>query len=295
MRVVIAGGSGLLGTALSARLQRDGHTITVLTRRARAANHVAWNPDTPIEPWTRLVGEADIVVNLAGESIASRRWTAARKEAIRESRLRATRALANTIQASPRRPLVFLSASGVGVYGPRGEEPVTEETPPGSDFLAGLAVAWEREALPAAAATRVVLLRTGVVLAREGGALQQMAMPFRFYAGGPIGSGRQGIPWIHIDDWVGMARWAIETPRVAGPLNVTAPAPVSNAEFARTLGRVLGRPAVLPAPAFAVRLALGELSTVVLTGQRVLPVKAQSLGFTFRFPDLEGALREIYR
>ena len=294
MRIVIAGGSGLLGSALAAHLQRDGHTVAVLTRRPRHVTHLAWNPEAPAEPWMGVVGAADAVVNLAGESIAPRRWTAARKAAIRDSRLRATRALSDAMRASPRKPEVFLSASAVGIYGPRGEEAVTEETPPGSDFLAELGVAWEREAMSAATLTRVVLLRTGVVLAREGGALRQMALPFRFFAGGPIGSGRQGISWIHIEDWVRMARWAIETPPVAGPLNLTAPAPVSNAEFARTLGRVLGRPAIMPAPAFAVRLALGEMSTVILTGQRVLPVKAQSLGFTFRFPDLEAALRAIY-
>ena len=295
MRVVIAGGTGLLGGALAARLRQDGHTLTVLTRRPRDTSHVAWNPDAPADPWRAVVGDADAVINLAGESIAPRRWTAARKAAIRESRLHATRALADAIRGSARKPAVFLSASAIGIYGPRGEEAVTEETAPGTDFLATLGVEWEREAMAVAPLTRVVLLRTGVVLAREGGALPQMALPFRFFAGGPVGSGRQGVSWIHIDDWVAMARWAIETPRVAGPLNFTAPAPVSNAEFARTLGRVLGRPAIMPAPAFALRLALGEMSTVVLTGQRVLPVKAQSLGFTFRFSDLEGALRDIYR
>jgi uncharacterized protein (TIGR01777 family) len=294
MQVVIAGGTGLLGGTLGADLQRDGHTVTVLTRRPRHSTHIEWNPEQPAAHWTHVVGAADVVVNLAGEVIAPRRWTAARKTAIRESRLRATRALADAIRASARKP-AFLSASGIGIYGPRGEEVVTEETPPGVDFLARLAVDWEREAMTVAPLTRVILLRTGVVLAREGGALRQMALPFRFFAGGPVGSGRQGVSWIHIDDWVAMARWAIETPRVAGPLNFTAPAPVSNAEFARTLGRVLGRPAIMPAPAFAVRLAFGEMSSVVLTGQRVLPVKAQSLGFTFRFPDLEGALRDIYR
>lgn len=295
MRIVIAGGTGLLGSALAAHLQRDGHSVAVLTRRPRHVTHVAWNPEAPAEPWIAVVGAADAVVNLAGESIAPRRWTAARKAAIRDSRLRATRAVADAIRASSRKPAVLLSASGIGIYGPRSEEAVTEETRPGSDFLAELGVAWEQEAMSVATETRVVLLRTGVVLAREGGALRQMALPFRFFAGGPIGSGRQGVSWIHIDDWVGMARWAVDTPPVAGPLNLTAPAPVSNAEFARTLGRVLGRPAILPAPAFAIRLALGEMSTVVLTGQRVLPIKAQSLGFTFKYPQLEPALRAIYR
>jgi uncharacterized protein len=172
---------------------------------------------------------------------------------------------------------------------------VTEETAPGADFLSTLAIEWEREAMAAAPVTRVVLLRTGVVLAREGGALPQMALPFRFFAGGPIGSGRQQVSWIHVDDWVDMVRWALDAPRVSGPLNITAPEPVNNADLARAIGRALGRPAVMPVPAFAVRLALGEMADVALNGQRVLPAKAVSNGFTFRYPGIEQALREIYR
>ena len=295
MRIVIAGGSGLLGRALTVRLQRDGDTVGVLTRRPRRAFDVAWNPDAPSGPWAETVAAADAVINLAGESINGGRWTAARKALLFDSRVRATRALARAIQAAGQKPLAFLSGSAIGIYGARGDEPVTEETPPGSDFLSRLAVEWEREAMAAAHVTRVVLLRTGVVLTREGGALPQMALPFRFFAGGPIGSGRQGVSWIHIDDWVSMVRWALDMPSVSGPLNVTAPEPASNAEFARTLGRVLDRPAFMPAPGFAVRLALGEMADIVLKGQYVFPARAQSLGFRFRYPRLEEALRAIYR
>lgn len=234
------------------------------------------------------------MINLAGESIAGGRWTDARKAALRDSRIRTTRALASAILASNQKPLAFLSGSAIGIYGPRGDEPATEETPPGSDFLSTLAVAWEHEAMTAAGATRVVLLRTGVVFARDGGALPQMTLPFRLFAGGPVGSGRQQVSWIHIDDWVNMVRWALDASSVKGPLNMTAPDPVSNAELARAIGRVLHRPAIIRAPAFALRLALGEMADVVLKGQRVLPAKAIAQGFTFRYPEVDGALRAIY-
>jgi uncharacterized protein (TIGR01777 family) len=293
VHIIIAGGRGLLGRALARRLREQGHTVTVLTRSPRAADEIAWDPLRRTEPWSTAIGSAQVVVNLAGESIAGRRWTAARKAAILDSRVEATRALARAIRGAPRPPAVFLSSSAVGIYGPRGDEPVTEDTPPGTDFLAQVCTAWEHEAMQAAGATRVVLERTGVVLAREGGALGQMALPFRFYAGGPLGSGRQYVSWIHIDDWVRMTMWAAATDEVAGAVNVTAPNPVTNRTLARTLGRVLGRPAVVPAPAFALRLVLGEMADAVLTGQRVLPAKAEALGFTFQYPELEAALRSL--
>jgi uncharacterized protein len=293
MQVVIAGGRGLLGHALAHRLRGDGQHITVLTRTPRAPGEVKWNPGAEGGAWRAVVASADAIVNLAGESIAGQRWTESRKTAILESRLQATRALVLAIRAASRPPPVFISASAMGIYGPRGDEPVTEDTPPGSDFLARVCTAWEEEAHAAADVTRLVLLRTGLVLAREGGALPQMALPFRVFVGGPIGSGRQYMSWIHIDDWVEMARWAIATAACAGPLNVTAPTPVTNREFSQTLGRVLGRPALLPAPAFALRIALGEMADALVSGQRVVPAKAQALGFPFRYPNLEPALRSL--
>ena len=294
MTIVVAGGTGFLGGALVTRLRAAGHRVQVLSRRP-ATGALVWSPDGSVGPWATALADADVVINLAGESIASGRWTTARKARIRDSRIRATRSLVTAIEAAPRRPAVFVSASATGYYGPRGDEPVTERTPAGDDFLAAVCRDWETEALRAAPATRVVLLRTGIALARDGGALPQMALPFRLFGGGPVGSGRQFYPWIHRDDWVNMTIWAIATAAVSGPLNVTAPTPVPNREFARTLGRVLRRPAFVPAPGFALRLALGEMAdALLLTGQRVIPAQAQALGFRFEHPELEAALREIY-
>lgn len=294
MRIVVAGGRGHLGRALTRRLRRDGHAVTTLTRSARAADEVAWDPAAPGGEWCRVVAGADAVVNLAGESIAGARWTAARRAAIRDSRVVATRALATAIAGSATPPAVFVSGSAVGVYGGRGDERGTTPERPGAAFLADVCRRWEEAALTAGGATRIVLARTGVVLAGDGGALPQMALPFRFFAGGRVGSGRQWVSWIHIDDWVEMLRWALVEPAVRGPLDVTAPEPVTNAELARSLGRVLHRPALLPVPAFALRLALGDMADMLLTGQRVLPRQAQAGGFVWAYPRLEPALRAIY-
>jgi uncharacterized protein (TIGR01777 family) len=295
MSIVIAGGTGLLGSALADALRRDGHTVLVLTRRPAHDHEIGWSPREGDGAWASAVSDADAVVNLAGASIGGGRWTSARKEAIRESRMQATAALVRAIVAAPRPPSVFISASAVGFYGRRDDEPATEATPPGSDFLADVCRDWEAVASQASHSSRVVLLRSGVVLARDGGALPQLALPFKLFAGGPAGSGRQFMSWIHVDDWVGMVKWALATTDVTGALNVTAPTPVTNAEFARTLGRALGRPSWMRAPAFALRLALGEMAdALVLGGQRVLPDVAQRRGFVFRYPTLEAALRDIY-
>jgi uncharacterized protein (TIGR01777 family) len=236
--------------------------------------------------------DADVVINLAGAPI-DRRWTAAHKRDMWNSRVLATRTLVAAMKSVRRIPPVLLNGSAVGIYGPRRDVALTEESRPGAGFLAGLGEAWEKEALAAEPHARVVLLRTAVVLAANDGALPKMALPFRFFVGGPIGSGTQFLSWIHRDDWVAMARWAILND-ISGPLNVTSPNPVTNAEFARTLGRVLHRPALVPAPAFAVRLVLGEMADAILTGQRVFPDKAHDRGFDFRYPTLESALGAIY-
>lgn len=275
MRIVVTGGTGFLGRALVGRLREDGHTVTALPRGS-----------------TRLDG-ADAVINLAGASIAGGRWTAERKALIRDSRVHTTRALAAAILAARHPPSVFISGSAIGIYGPRGDEPLVEDSPPGSDFLATVCVEWEREALAAASVSRVVLVRTGLALGRSGGALPQIALPFYFFAGGPIGPGRQYMSWIHRDDWVEMVRWALSNAAVSGPLNATAPNPVTNRELAKTLGRLLRRPSFMPTPAFVLRLALGEMAeALLLNGQRVLPARAQALGFAFRYPLLEPALRQ---
>ena len=294
VRIVVAGGSGFLGSALVDAWKGEGHDVTILTRQVRAANQIAWTPGTSDTTWTAAIEGADAVVNLAGERIAGKRWTTARKAAIRDSRVRPTRALASAIRSAARPPAVFISASGIGIYGARDEKPVTESTPPGFDFLASVCREWETEALAASPTSRVVLLRTGLVLSKDGGALPQIALPFRFFAGGSLGSGRQYMSWIHLDDWVAMVRWAATEP-VSGPLNLTAPNPVTNAEFTRALAQTLGRPAVVTAPAFALRLALGEMAdALLLTGQRALPAKALAQGFRFRYEKLEDALNAIY-
>jgi uncharacterized protein (TIGR01777 family) len=294
MRIVIAGGTGLLGTALVRELTRDGVTVTVLTRRPRQPQQVRWDPyGSAASEWAHALDGADAVVNLVGASI-NKRWTTAYKRELWDSRVRATRTLVAAIKSVRRVPPVFVSGSAVGIYGDRGDEPVTEQTPPGSDFLGSLAAQWENEALAARPAARVVVVRSGIVLDRDAGALPRMALPFRLFAGGRLGSGRQYISWIHRNDWTGIVRWSLANEAVTGPVNATAPNPVTNLEFAQTLGRVLRRPAIVPAPAFALRLALGEMADVILGGQRVLPAKAQSLNFTFRYPLLDGALRAIY-
>lgn len=292
--MLIAGGSGFLGQALAVSWRRDGHQVHSLTRHPAGPDDIGWSADATDATWTAALDTTDVVVNLAGTSIGDRRWTPARKALIRDSRVHATRALVSGINAS-RTPIVFLSSSAVGIYGDRGDEPLTEAATPGSDFLAGVCRAWEQEALEATAATRVVLLRTGLVLARDGGVLPRLALPFRFGAGGPLGTGRQYMSWIHLDDWVGLMRSAATVPSVSGPMNLTAPAPVTNAEFAKALGRAMHRPAFMSAPAFAIRLVVGEMAdALILGGQRVLPEKAREIGYQFQYPTLDAALRAIY-
>jgi len=295
MRIVIAGGSGFLGRALVHACRADGHEVKVLTRHPRGADDVAWSGHAN-GPWTTTLEQSDAVVNLAGEGIADRRWTITRKAAILHSRVESTRALANAIRACATPPRVFISGSAVGFYGTDTAEPRTEESPSGSDFLATVCRAWEHEAGAAAGIARVVLLRTGVVLARDGGALPRMALPFRFFAGGRLGAGRQYISWIHRDDWIGMVRWALTNAEVSGALNLTAPSPVTNAEFTHVLAKAMRRPALLPVPAVALRLMLGKemADSLLLGGQRVLPARAQKLGFRFRFETVDSALREIF-
>lgn len=298
MRIVVAGGSGFLGRALVHAWRNDGHEVKVLTRRPgpAAADDVRWDPGSREGTWTRDLEHTDAVVNLAGEGIADKPWTAARKAAILASRVDSTRALAEAIRGCSYPPRVFISASGVGFYGTPGDPPLTEESAPGSDFLATVCQSWERETDAAAGLARIVLLRTGVVLAPGGGALPRMALPFRFFVGGRVGSGRQYVSWIHLQDWVEMVRWALNSGEVAGPLNVTAPNPVTNAEFTGALAAAMHRPALFPVPAFVLRGMLGRemADALLLEGQRALPAKAQTSGFTFRYPAVDDALAAIY-
>ncbi len=295
MNVVIAGGSGFLGQALRSALLADGHAVTNLTRSARAtaSEDVTWTPDGTSDGWARVVEGVDAVVNLAGTGIADRRWSDARKNAILTSRLRATRSIVSAIARASSPPRVLVNASAIGYYGPRDDQIVTEATPPGRDFLADVCVQWEREAEQASTYARVALVRSGLVLHPEGGALARMLLPFKLGGGGPIGTGNQYMPWIHRDDWVDMVRWLISEPEPRGAFNASAPEPVTNAEFAQTLGRVLHRPAVVRVPAFGLKLLLGEMADLLLTGQRAIPARALEMGFKFRFATLKDALDDL--
>ena len=296
MHVVVSGGSGFLGRALHQVLRAEGHRVSVLTRRARDGHpdDILWTPNGDAGPWAQVLAGADVVVNLAGEGMADRRWTADRKAALLDSRLKATASLVKAVQQVANGPRVFVSSSGVGYYGPRGDERITEEAPAGHDFVATMAAAWEQAAAPAADTGRLVLLRTGLVLGAEG-ALAKMLLPFKLGAGGRLGSGRQWMPWIHVDDWAALTARLIRDERASGPYNLTAPEPVTNADFTRALGRVLHRPTLLPAPAFALKLALGEMAELLLTGQRAVPARARALGFVFRYPHLDDALAAAVR
>ncbi len=300
MRVLITGGTGFLGRALTKRLREAGYEVIVLSRRPERARlppgvqAVRWDGRTATG-WAALADGAFALINLAGESIGQR-WTAAARQRIRESRLNAGRAVVEAVAAASMKPQVLLQASAVGYYGPHGDERLTEEDPPGNDFLARLAVDWEASTQPVEAmGVRRVILRTGLVLERDGGALARLLLPFRLFVGGPLGDGRQGWSWIHRADWVEAVKFLMECPDARGPYNLTAPQPVSNAEFSRVLGRVLGRPSWLPVPAFALRLAFGEGASFLLTGQFVLPRRLLEAGFVFRYPDLESALRAILK
>ena len=295
MSILIAGGSGFLGRHLRDALKARGYFVHVLSRRAGGdGSALTWSPDgTPGDLPSKLSG-VHTVINLAGEGIADRRWSTARKEAIRQSRVLATRTLVRAIAACTTPPRVFISSSAVGYYGPHADEPVTESALPGTDFLARVCVEWEQEARAAESeATRVVLLRTGLPLGTDGGALAKLLLPFKLGIGGALGSGQQFMPWIHVDDWCALVAWLIEHEQAVGAFNATAPEPVTNRVFGQTLGRVLHRPAVVPTPAFVLQLALGELATALLTGQRAVPAHAEQLGFRFTYRSLEPALRSL--
>ena len=309
MRIVIAGGTGFLGSPLAEVYAEEGHDVRVLTRGlppgesrhesgtgVPGITRVGWQPDGRSGPWARALDGADAVVSLAGESIGDKRWTPQRKAQLRDSRIAPTRSLAAAIGEISAAPAVLVSSSAVGYYGASGDEPKTEDSPPGRDFLAQLCEDWEQEAGKAVRpGVRLAIVRTGIVLERSGGALPQMARPFRLFAGGPLGSGRQYMSWIHRLDWVEMVRWIVQTPEVSGPVNATAPHPVTNREFARALGSALRRPAFLPTPAFALKVALGEFADYVVTGQRAIPAKAQAHKYHFRYPEIDIAFRGIYQ
>jgi uncharacterized protein (TIGR01777 family) len=300
MKILVTGATGLVGTALVEALAGDGHTVCRLMRphgekrEPGSGFDVAWDPATG-ELGGAAVGP-DAVINLAGASIAGGRWTEKRKQLLRSSRVDTTRALVDAISRMSTRPRVLLSASAVGYYGRRGDGILTEESGPGNDFLANLAAEWEAEARKAEAlGIRVVLLRFGIVLAKQGGALPQMMLPFRFGAGGRLGSGQQWISWITIEDAIQIIQLALKNETVTGPLNVVAPQPVTNAEFTKSLAKAMHRPAIFPAPAIALRLALGqEMADALLLGsQRAVPQRLDQLGYRFLYSALPDALSAV--
>jgi uncharacterized protein (TIGR01777 family) len=298
MKILVTGSSGLVGTALGSALVRKGHTVCRLVRpqsvrhEASGGFDVAWNPLTG-ELGGAAVG-ADAVVNLAGAPIAGGRWTAERKEILRASRVDTTHALVKALAQMNARPRVLISASAIGVYGNRGEEWLTEESAPGTEFLSGLARDWEAEALTAEAlGIRVVLARFGIILAKQGGALPPMMVPFKFGLGGKIGSGQQWMSWVTLQDAVGSVQFAIENASARGAINIVAPQAVRNAEFTEELARAIHRPALFPVPRFALRLALGEMAdALLLSSQRVAPQELEKLGYHFTSIELSAALAQ---
>ena len=300
MRVLVTGGTGLIGRALASALDSRGDEILILSRNPdkahglpRSAQVHRWDGKTA-EGWGHLVERIDAVVNLAGANIASGRWTPQRKRDIAESRLNAGKAVLQAIESAEHRPEVLVQASAVGYYGPHGDEVVTEDSPPGKDFLARLAVEWEKstERVEEMGVRRAVI-RTGIVLSTEGGALPRMILPFRFFAGGILGSGRQWMPWIHIADEVAAILFLLDNRELYGPFNLTAPNPVTNAEFTHTLAKTLGKPAFMKVPSFALKAIFGEMATVLLDGQKAVPKRLQDAGFRFQFPELTPALKNL--
>jgi uncharacterized protein (TIGR01777 family) len=291
MRVTITGATGRLGRLITTALQERGDDVTILSRSA--GNGVQWDPIAGPAPTEALNGR-DAVIHLAGEDIAQR-WNDESLRRIRESREVGTRNLVEGLRAADPKPKALISSSAVGYYGNR-PEPVDEDAAPGDDVLAQVCIAWEREAQRAEElGLRVVRVRTGVVLDRHGGALEKMLLPFRLGVGGPVAGGRQPLPWIHVDDVVGIYLQAIDDERYSGAINATAPHPVTNKEFSKALGRTLKRPAIAPVPAFAIRILYGGMAKLVVEGQRAVPRRALELGYRFRHPDLDEALQSALR
>lgn len=296
MKIVVAGGSGFLGEALVRRLLARGDDVVVLSRnplRVPEGRGVPWDGKTA-GPWSAEIDRADTVINLAGENIGAGRWTEARKRRLVDSRVHATGAIVAALKNAPASKRTLLNASAVGFYGFDGQEEADESAPKGSGFLADLVERWESAARSAQSAARVVIFRFGVVLAPDGGALQKMMLPFRFGAGGRVGDGRQWFSWVARDDVLAAIEWAIDGHEVRGAYNVTAPEPVRNRDFAASLGRVMHRPSILPAPAFALRLLFGDLADeVLLGGQRAVPHRTLTDGFRFAWPQAESALHHV--
>jgi hypothetical protein len=299
MKILITGGTGFVGTQLTSRLIRDGYQVTILTRSLKGAkgsspgiSYLEGDP-TKKGPWQEAIKNHDAVINLAGASIFSK-WTEEHKKAIRESRVSTTQNIVEGIPSDQSKKMTLFSTSAVGYYGFCGDEELVEDSPPGNDFLARIALEWEGEALKAREkGARVVITRFGIVMGEKGGALSQMIPLFKKYIGGPIGSGKQWFSWVHIKDLAEAFVFLLKHPEISGPVNVCSPNPVRNKDLAKALGRALHRPSFIPAPAFMVKLALGEFGSVILEGQKVIPRKLLENAFVFQYPDIETALQGI--
>ncbi len=297
MKIVAAGASGLIGGPLLARLARTHEVVSVSRRYSQDAprmfRQVLWDAASSGE-WEKEIDGADVVINLAGEPIAGRRWTARQKILLRKSRLDSTRAVVAAIQRVKKRPSVYLNASAIGFYGDRGDQALDESSPRGSGFLSEMCMEWEDEAKKAEVlGVRTVFLRTGIVLSPKGGALAKMLPPFRWGIGGALGSGRQFMSWIHLEDELSAILEVLTNPSIRGAVNLTAPEPVDMKTFAKTLGKTTHRPAMFPVPTFALRLLLGEMADMLLGGQRVIPKKLGDAGFRFKYPSLGPALQSL--
>ena len=299
MKIVLTGATGMIGSLLTERWSNSDHSLVLLSRRPPAEIGVAkkqwlaWQPGASGD-WERAIDGADAVINLAGEPIAGKRWTPKQKEILRSSRVDGTRALVDAIAKAQVKPKLMISGSAVGYYGPHGDEALNEDSKPGDDFLARLCVDWEAQAQKAESlGVRVCFLRTGIVLAKGEGALKKMVPPFKMFFGGPLGSGRQWMPWIHIEDEIGLIQFLIDNEGARGAFNGIAPNPVTMAEFSKTLGGVLNRPSWARVPPFVLALMVGEMAEMLLNGQRAIPAAASKLGFKFQYPSLKLALASL--
>lgn len=289
MKIAIGGASGFIGEALVSSLKNQNHTCITVSRRSVGREVIGWDD----ADFASVISESDAVINLAGAPVLGGRWTDVRKAEIISSRVRTAEKIASAIASSGTKPRVWINASAVGYYGNREDERLTESSAVGTGFLSEVSQRWEDAVFEADVDVRRVCLRIGVVLGNGGGAMHKMELPFKLGLGGPLGSGKQWMPWIHMDDVIGLIQYAIQHDTVSGPLNVTAPEPITNRLFSKALGKVLRRPAVLPAPAWAIRLVFGEAAEVVLGSQRVIPELALKSGYVFRFPKLEPAFKDL--
>lgn len=300
MKIIVTGGTGLIGRTLAEQMAGEGHDVIVLSRNPDSAQGfsqgvrlVEWDARTP-QGWSQWVDGADAIVNLAGAGLADWLWTTSRKQVLLDSRVSAGEAVSKAVALAERKPKVVIQASAIGYYGPQGDEPIQEDHASGDDFLAELCQKWEASSRSVEDyGVRRAVIRTGLVLSQKGGVLPRLLLPIRFFVGGPLGSGKQYYSWIHLQDEIRAIRFLIENETVGGAFNLTAPNPLPNAEFMRTVAQAFGRPSWLPVPEFAMRLLIGDMATVIVDGQRTVPAHLEQAGFSFKYPTLEDALQEM--